>query len=159
MPKSGFKCRATAGYEDMSATPKYHPSRGPALPGVHVGFYNSRRLPDLVMLVGITHSTEPRNVVGESIPVPWREAVVVQHVLNRGYRVVQVSLVKARLAPMLREFAKLFLGMIQTIAIGFRKMPYAIGMVQIVVDAIDQCAYVAWTVAAFSSELSDRGRR
>ena len=60
---------------------------------------------------------------------------------------------------MLGELAKLLLGMIQTIAIGIRKMPHAVSMVQVIVNAIDQSAYVAWAVSVFSFELRCRERR
>jgi len=32
--------------------------------------------------VGLAHSTEPRKVIGKSVPVPWREAVGLGE--NRG---------------------------------------------------------------------------
>jgi hypothetical protein len=60
---------------------------------------------------------------------------------------------------MLREFAKLLLGVIQSIPIGIRKMPHAVSAVQVVMDAIDHGAYVARTVAVFPFELSWRTRR
>ena len=88
--------------------------------------------------VSHAHAAQAVGVVRQSVSLsPW-ELIVIQDVLDGIDRVIQLSLIKFGLTPFVRKFTELLFRMVQPVAIGIREVPYAVGMLQIFMDAVDQ---------------------
>src|SRR5580700_9913622 len=85
---------------------------------------------DFVLVVGFAHPAELLYVVPQRVAVFTRQVIVVEDVLNRANRVVQLAFIKFARSPLLGEVAKFRTRMIQPVLIAIGELPDPVTMVQ-----------------------------
>jgi len=92
---------------------------------------------DLVTVVRLAHGAKLCEVVIKRIALASGQVIVVYDVLDASNRLVEFALIESSPIPLLREVAKVVLGVIETLPVSMRDMPSSVSAIQVSVHAID----------------------